>query len=135
MRLQCVASAGRLWSESVTEVKIAGCCTCCDELCFEVLARWDTHERYPGEPKRLGPPMNDATRVTFLLYDGSRADFTFCGNCAASLNPGQYTDIWRKTLRSFLREMSETARPWLNTEFSNGLLVEMGRIPWDKVNG
>ena len=115
------------------EYKISGCCSACDEPCFEVLARWDTHERYPGEPKRLGPPMNEATRVTFLLYDGSRADFTFCGACAKALNPTQYVDIWRKALRSFLREMSETARPWWNTQFQNGLLCEMGRVNWKEI--
>ena len=119
----------------MSEHKISGCCTICDELCFEVMARWDTHERYPGEPKRLGPPMNGATRVTFLLIDGTRADFTFCGECSKVLTPAQYPDIWRKTLRSFLREMSETARPWFNTQHANGILSEMGRINWSDVNG
>ena len=117
----------------VSEVKIAGCCTTCDELCFEVMARWETHERYPGEPKRLGPPMNDATRVTFLLIDGSRADFTFCGDCAAKLDPTQYPEIWRKALRSFQREMSDTARPWFATQFQNSILSEMGRVKWTEL--
>lgn len=119
----------------MSEHKISGCCTVCDELCFEVLARWETHERYPGEPKRLGPPMNGATRVTFLLLDGSRADFTFCGDCAAALNPGAYQEIWRKALRSWKRELSETAKPWFATQFRNGILTEMGRIAWKDVNG
>jgi hypothetical protein len=114
----------------MSDFKISGACTCCDELCFEVLARWSENERYPGEPKRLGPPYESTTRVTFLLLDGSRADFTFCGTCAESLNPGQYTDIWRKALRSFRREMSETAKPWFATQFVNGILAEMGRVKW-----
>ena len=115
------------------DFKISGACTSCNDLCFEVLARWSENERYPGEPKRLGPAMNGSTRVTFLLLDGSRADFTFCGKCAESLNPGQYPDIWRKALRSFQREMSETARPWFNTQFVNGILAEMGRVKWTEL--
>jgi len=49
------------------------------------------------------------------------------------LNPGQYPDIWRKALRSFQREMSETARPWFNTQFVNGILAEMGRVKWTEL--
>jgi len=116
------------------EYKISGACTVCDEMCFEVMARWGEDERYPGEPKRLGPPNADAVRVTFLLYDGSRADFTFCGACAKTLDADQYVAIWRKALRSFLREMSETARPWFATQFGNGILTEMGRVTWKELN-
>lgn len=120
----------------MSEYKIPGACSLCDEMCFEVMARWSENERYPGEPKRLGRPIEDAVLVTFLLIDGTRADFTFCGRCAEALNPGQYPDIWRKALRSFLREISETARPWLNTQFENGILAEMGRVLWkDKCYG
>lgn len=119
----------------MSEFKISGACTLCDELCFEVMARWSENERYPGEPKRLGPSTNGATRVTFLLYDGSRADFTFCGACAEKLDLGQYVEIWRKAMRSFAREMSETARPWFATQFENGILIEMGRINWNDLYG
>lgn len=118
--------------------KIAGCCTICDEPCFEVLARWDDHERHPGEPKRLGSPTEDAVRITFLLYDGTRTDLTFCGNCAADLQPDQYLEIWRKNIRSWMRELSEKPEgernpEWFGRQFANGLLDEMGRQKWKEL--
>lgn len=116
---------------AVSEFKISGACTICDAMCYEVMARNAEHERRPGEPKRLGSPNEDATRITFMLFDGTKADLTFCGKCAAALNPVQYTDIWRKVIRSWIREMdgNEAAHGnWFPKQYANGLLVELGRV-------
>ena len=122
----------------MSDYKISGACTCCDEMCFEVLARWSENERYPGEPKRLGPPNPDATRISFVLYDGTKADLTFCGVCAGTLNPDSYTEIWRKVIRSWIREMSKSPQAetpsWFLDQFNNGLLAEMGRKLWSEMN-
>lgn len=124
----------------MSEFKISGACTLCDEMCFEVLARWSENERYPGEPKRLGPPTPDATRISFVLYDGSKCDLTFCGKCAETLNPDSYVEIWRKVMRSWIREMEKgpvlPAPPeWFVSQFNNGLLSEMGRVLWSNHHG
>ena len=122
----------------IGEFKISGCCTVCDEPTFEVLARWSENERYPGEPKRLGPPTDDATRITFELLDGSKSDLTFCGKCTESLNPAQYVEIWRKVIRGWIREMSLDPKPtpdWFVKSFENGILGEMGRKKWKDLHG
>lgn len=119
--------------------KIAGACTVCNQTCFEVLQTWGNGERYPGEPKRLGRPEAGAVRITFLLLDGSKADLTFCGDCAELLAPSQYTDIWRKVMRSWDREMrvsgqDPNAQDWYVKQFGNGLLVELNRTPWTEIS-
>lgn len=117
-----------------SEFKIAGSCTCCDAPCFEVMQVFEAHERNPGEPKRLGGAMDGAQRITFMLLDGTKADMTFCANCGASLNSGQYTEIWRKVLRSWLRQMTLPYPDWFNRSFSNGIAAEMGRVTWKEFN-
>ena len=126
----------------MSDYKISGACTHCDELCFEVIARWSENERYPGEPKRTGAPNADATRISFVLYDGTRCDLTFCGRCAEALNPGWYVEIWRKVMRSWVREMSKDKEPpspgklaWFQAEFHNGIFGEMGRVLWSNYHG
>lgn len=122
----------------MSEFKIAGCCTLCDDHCFEVVTTWDAHERYPGEPKRLGAVIGDATLVSFMLLDGSRADLTFCAGCAESLASPQYVDIWRKVCRSWRREMQVSGAPvpdWYYQQYNNGILSEMGRELWRNRNG
>ena len=127
-------------SDAMSDFKIAGCCTVCNEPCFEVMATWAEHERYPGEPKRLGPVIGNAVEITFMLMDGAKASLTFCEQCGAELNPAQYTDIWRKVIRSWAREMdvSKQGEPrpdWFNQQFYNGLMSEMGRILWSEKHG
>jgi hypothetical protein len=130
-----VAEEMRLRDELGAEaVKIAGCCSKCDEPCFEVLARWEQHERRPGEPKRLGPPNPDAVRITFLLFNGRRTDMTLCGNCADTLGPADYSLLWRKNLAGWLREQNGNPEKF-KYEFANGLLAELGRITWKELSG
>lgn len=112
--------------------KIAGCCSLCDEPAFEVLARWDEGEKRAGEPKRLGTPLAGATRVTFLLLDGTRTDMTFCEACAASLAPEQYPKLWRKNLAGYLREQNGNPEKFKH-EFANAILAELGRILWKEL--
>ena len=112
------------------EFKIAGCCTICDEHCFEVTQVYEAHERTPGEPKAFGRPLPGATRISFMQLDGMRCDMTFCERCARDLNPGQYTEIWRKVIRSWLRQVKEPYPDWLPKQFNNALAAEMGRKLW-----
>lgn len=114
----------------MSDYKIAGHCTTCDAECFEIIERWGEHERRPGEPKRIGAPLDGATRITFLLVDGSRMDLTFCKDCAAGLTDDSYSSIWQKVLRSWTRELEEKGDEppeWFTKQYENGLLSEMGR--------
>lgn len=122
----------------MTEYKIAGCCTTCDEPCFDVVSTWGENERYPGEPKRLGHVIGDATLISFMLLDGSKCDMTFCAGCSESLTAAQYTEIWFKVCRSWRREMQASGAPvpdWYYQQMDNGILSEMGRVLWKDRNG
>lgn len=112
--------------------KRVGCCSLCDDLCFEVMARWSEGEERAGEPKRFGPPVNGATRITFLLFDGNRTDMTFCGECARVLSALHYPVLWRKNLAGWLREQKGNPEKF-KQEFANGLLCELGRTSWKEL--
>lgn len=117
---------------------VAGSCALCGKQCFEVMALHDEHERLPGEPKRLGAPNKDAHRITFLLMDGTKAMLTFCGECAEQPKEAHYTEMWRRVIRTWMRELSEKPEDernptWFPLQFSNGLLCELGRSPWTEV--
>lgn len=116
--------------------KVAGCCTICDNLCFEVISMQGDSDRLPGEPKELGRPIEGAVRVTFMLFDGTKTSLTFCETCASTLlRPKAYGAIWDKVVRSWQRELSgkpvtDRQPGWFKGQFSNGLLSEMGRQLW-----
>jgi len=115
--------------------KIGGCCSKCDTPCFEVVQVFDSTEERAGEPKKLGAPLPDSVRVTFLLYDGTQCDLTFCGSCAQELCPAWYVGLWKKCINSWVRELDrkpEAARRpgWLYKQFYNGLLAEVRRVSW-----
>lgn len=117
----------------MSDHKISGCCTLCDKLCFQVLASSED-----GTPQRFGPPLSGAVRIAFMLYDGSRADLTFCGDCAPKVAAPDYFPIWAKVIRSWVKEMAdkpvEDRNPtWFPKQFVNGLLCEMGRTPWTEL--
>ena len=117
-------------------IKLPASCTICDEPCFEVLARWDEGEERAGQIKRPGPPLPDSTRITFLLFDGTRADMTFCGRCAASLTHLQYPGIWRKVVNSWKPEIGDRIPAWFSRQPGNGMLLELGRKLWtEHANG
>ena len=122
----------------MSQYKITGHCTLCDGPCFDVLAVNSEHERFPGEPKRLGKPTDDAVRVSFMLMDGSKTSLTFCGPCAETLPSVGYLEIWRKNMRSWMRELDqkpeEERNPdWFVKQFGNGILCEMGRQKWTEI--
>lgn len=112
--------------------KVSGCCSLCDQPAFEIICRWESHERRPGEPKRIGLPLEGSQRITFLLYNGRRTDMTFCGACSETLSPDHYTLLWRKNLGGYLREQDGNPEKF-KEEFANGLLCELGRIEWKEL--
>lgn len=106
--------------------KIGGCCSLCDNPCFDVMAVWEDNDPRAGEPKRLGEPHDGTTRVAFLLLAGGYTDMTFCGECADSLSAENYTTLWRKNLAGYMREQNGDPSKFAD-QFSNGLLCELGR--------
>lgn len=123
----------------MSDYKVTGYCTTCDTPVFEIMARYAEHERHPGEPKQIGRPNEDTLRIRFGLYDGTITDLTFCGACAEKLSADDYHEIWRKILRSWLREMdggNEKHQNWFMPQFANGILLELGRVKMrELING
>ncbi len=115
----------------LTEFKIAGACTLCDQPCFEVI-----QTQAPSlEQKKLGLPLLGAMRFTFLLMDGSMMDLTFCAQCGEALAPSSYVAIWRKVMRSWLKEIGEEKQKhssWFTPQFANGILCVLARRPWSE---
>jgi hypothetical protein len=93
------------------------------------MAVWDKGEKNEGEPKRMGQPMNDSVRITFLLFDGRRTDMTVCGACAESLTAEQYALLWRKNLAGYMREQDGNPEKFKH-QFTNGILCELSRTTW-----
>jgi hypothetical protein len=113
--------------------KISGCCSLCDEPAFEIISRWEPHEHRPGEPKRIGKPLEGSVRVTFLLYNGRRTDMSFCGECAERPDLAEwYATLWRKNLGGYMREQNGDPSKF-KEEFANGLLCELSRTSWKEL--
>ena len=120
----------------MSDYKITGCCTCCDDEVFEVLSRFGEDGLRPGEPERLGHPHGDAMRSEFLLNDGTTSYLTFCGACAVTQAPEQYPEIWAKVLRSWEREIGDNTEKhvnWLPKQYENGIASEIRRLNWTEV--
>lgn len=116
----------------MSQYKIVGSCTKCDARCYEVTAMQGEADMYPGEPKQIGAPLEGAVRITFMLMDGTKTFLTFCERCAAELDHESYPEIWKKNIRSWMRELArkpenERMPEWFTRQFSNGLLCEMRR--------
>lgn len=109
--------------------KIGGLCSICEAPCFEIMSLWDEGEKRAGDPKRLGPPMNDSERITFLLFDGRVTDMTLCGACASTLTAEKYTLLWRKNLAGYVREQDGDTKKFKH-QFANGILCELTRETW-----
>ena len=119
-------------AQTLSPYKIGGCCSLCDEPCFEVMQRWDEGELRAGEPKVIGPPNNDSVRIAFRLFNGGVTDMTFCGRCAADLGTQHYAVLWRKNLAGYMREQKGNPTRFAK-EFANGLLAEIHRTPWKEL--
>ncbi len=107
--------------------KITGCCSRCDAEVFEVLER--DAERMP---KRIGAPLENAVRVTFVMVDGTLMDLTFCRECADALTPEELQWLWRRVVKSWI-DQSGADHPWLKTQAANGLLAVHHARPWKEV--
>lgn len=115
-----------------------GCCMRCDEPAFEILTYQGEEDFYPGEPKKIGRPLEGSIRVGVLLLDNRRADITLCAACAPVFGPQDYGPLWAKIIRSWDREMSvitkTSERPqWFADAYSNLILAEIGRISWKEL--
>ena len=115
-------SAAACWRKSDLNIepKIAGACSCCDEMVFDVTAR---HE--DGRPARLGAPHPAARRIAFLLASGEIMDLTFCAGCAATVGD-RYGPLWDKVLVSWTAELGDRTPPWFLEQMENVILDEIG---------
>ena len=101
----------------MTDHKITGMCSICDHACF------------------VGPGIatEDSVLITFLLYDGTKTDLTFCGACAEDSMQLVFGELWKKNLRSWLRELGEERPKWFVHQLENGILCELGRTKWKEL--
>lgn len=76
-------------------MKRPGYCTLCENPVFQVVEN------------RIGPPLSNAWRVTFLLSDETMADMTFCSTCLPDIESA-HGMIWEKVLERF--DYDETQR-------------------------
>ena len=98
-------------------MKTLGHCTLCDKEVFEIIRRYPSYlpngsdHPYANEPMKVGKPLPDAKRVSFVLLDGSRCDLTFCSTC----EPGKLSDMWKlcidATIKAALPETREIVNP------------------------
>lgn len=102
--------------------KVAGLCSKCDAEVYEVRQR----DPRTGLPQRLGAPMPNAHRVTFLLMNGSQMDLTFCHDCVTALEPTQFPWLWQRVMVSWA---AEHRSEWAKTQLNNGIVGLLGMRP------
>lgn len=108
--------------------KLHGCCSKCDAEVFEIIER-DPETR---APTRVGAPLDEAERATFLLMNGSRMDLTLCAGCAAGLQPADYAFLWQRVMVSWIAQ-SGPDHPWPKSQIDNGICAVLHRQPWKEV--
>jgi len=86
--------------------KVAGCCSLCDKEVYEVLKRFPNRE-----PQTLGKEI-DVVKKTFVLTNGNHFTLTFCSECDPE--PKDYPGLWKKVLRTFVREQSDEFRAMID---------------------
>jgi len=57
-------------------MKVTGSCVVSGEPCFVVTETYPLSHVLAGQPRKFGPPLDDACRVTLVLVDGTLADIT-----------------------------------------------------------
>lgn len=82
----------------MSDTKLTGCCTDCDDPVFEVNTM-----NPDGTPRSVGAALPNAMRATLVLTDGSTCDMTFCEGCMEAIE-AHLPAIWAKCLRSFAAE-------------------------------
>jgi len=115
------------------DIKVVGCCSTCNKEVFEIIERFPPDSVLAGKPRRLGPPNEDAVRLTFILASGAEMDLTFCNACADGLSNEDYAELWQKVMRSWAAEMGNLRPAWFVQMASNGILGEVGRQGWQDV--
>jgi hypothetical protein len=66
------------------ERKLTGCCTICDDPCFEIAAKHTSGPR-KGEAKQVGRPLPGVRRVYVVRMSGSHSFWTVCPVCEISV--------------------------------------------------
>ncbi len=85
----------------MSDRKLMGCCTICDEPIFEVVAR---HSEGPflGEIKTIGLPLPRARRVHVVRASGRQSFWSLCESCR--IMPEDFPGLNRKEIRAMVKE-------------------------------
>ena len=89
--------------------KRPGHCTLSGKAVFDI-PEWHTDENpLKGEPKKIGPPHDDAWRVHLVLVDGSTMAITVCAELLDQVEDNLNL-VWKKIMAAYAFE--EFTRPW-----------------------
>jgi len=83
------------------DFKHLGCCTKCDEPCFEIVKRW-TEGPYQGEIKEVGRPLPFVRRAMIVRASGSQSFWTLCPHC--QIEPKDMPRLNRKEIAAMVKE-------------------------------
>ena len=89
--------------------KIPGHCTLSGKEVFAIPEWFVDDNLLNGQPKKIGPPADDAWRVHLVLVDGSTMAITICEELLGEVEDN-INLIWRKVLDACAFE--EKTRPW-----------------------
>jgi len=84
-------------------MKRPGHCTLCETPVREIVSK-HTKGKLNGEPIKLGPWLENAWRVSYLMSDGAIADITFCKDCCEVLCDENFDEIRETYTERFLWE-------------------------------
>ncbi len=82
-------------------LKHLGCCTVCDEPCFEIASRW-TEGPYKDEIKEVGRPLPFTRRVAIVRASGNQSFWTLCATC--TIDALDFPELNRKEIAAMVKE-------------------------------
>jgi hypothetical protein len=123
----------------MTERKLTGCCTICDDPCFEISAKHTSGPR-KGEVSQVGRPLPGVRRVYIVRMSGSHSFWTVCPACEISVL--DMSRLHRKELAAMVMErnvandtlkQAEAREKMLKLLQWDAPLGVLGEKPWSEV--
>ena len=123
----------------MSDRKLLGCCTVCDEPIFEVAARW-TEGPMKGEIKQVVGPLPGARRLSIVRASGNQSNWSLCGDC--TVTPENISALNRKEIRAMVKEREMAKDTMEQSERRDAMLRlfqfdipigVLGEKPWAEV--
>lgn len=123
----------------MSDRKLSGCCTVCDQPIFEVVAR-HADGPYQGEIKTVGLPIPGSRRVHIVRASGRQSYWSLCESC--TIAPSDFPELNRKEIRAMIKERSYATDTMKQAEHREKMLRlfqwdipigVLGEKPWTEV--